>query len=152
MSLGGFMRQINFKQLKLNYMKNLNRIFSVTVIFSVIITLSAISVDSYAQTQKKTQQETLSVFPDTVSGIFKTSCVGCHSDLSNSKAKIFMNLSEWERLSLKKQAKTGKSISKIVNKGAMPPERFLKRKPEAALSDDQKKAIGSWAHSIRKNK
>jgi mono/diheme cytochrome c family protein len=130
-------------------MKNVNRIFFVAVIFSAITVFSLIPVDAYSQ--KKTQQETLSAFSDPVSGIFKNSCVGCHSDQSNSKAKTFLNLSEWDKLSLKKQVKTGKSIYKIVNKGAMPPQSFLKRKPDAALTAEQVESIGSWVHSIRKN-
>lgn len=130
-------------------MKNLNRIFFVAVIFSTLTAFSLIPVHAYSQ--KKTQQETLSAFSDPVSGIFRSSCVGCHSDQSNSKAKTFLNLSEWDKLSSKKQVKTAKSISKIINKGAMPPEGFLKRKPEAALTAEQVKSVGSWAHSIRKN-
>jgi cytochrome c5 len=104
-----------------------------------------------AYSQKKTQQETLAAFPESVFGIFKNSCVACHSDQSNSKAKMFMNLSDWDKLKTKKQVKTGKRINKEVAKGAMPPEGFLKRHPEAALTQSQVESISVWSKSIISN-
>lgn len=84
------------------------------------------SVNGFAQ--KKTEQQTLASFPDSISGILKNSCTKCHSDQSNSKGKIFMNLSRGDNLKPKKQAKEAKSIAKKVSKGSMPPEEF-KEKP-----------------------
>ncbi len=127
-------------------MKNLNRVFFGAVMAFAVFTLSPADVFS----QKKTQQQTLSAFPDNVSGVFKNSCVGCHSDLSKSKGKIFMNLSEWDKLKPRKQFKTGKAISKKVEKGAMPPESFLKKRPEAALTAEQKNTISTWSKSLKK--
>ncbi|MFY9153122.1 MAG: heme-binding domain-containing protein [Prolixibacteraceae bacterium] len=131
-------------------MKNLNRVSFLVVIASAFLVFTLIPTDGFSQ--KKTQQETLAVFPDQVSGIFKNSCVGCHSDESRGKGKIFMNFSEWDKLNLKKQVKTGKRIAKWVNKGAMPPAGFLEKRPEAALTPEQIKSINIWAHSVMKNK
>lgn len=128
-------------------MKDVTRIFTFTVIAPVFLAFVLLPVEAYSQ--KKTQQETLASFPESVSGIFKNSCIGCHSDQSNSKAKIFMNLSEWDKQKTKKQVKTGKRIVKMVGKGAMPPDGFLKRRPEAALTPAQVESISAWSKSIR---
>lgn len=130
-------------------MKNFSRILSLTVV-AIFMVFILIPVNAFSQ--KKTEQQTLAAFPDNVSGIFKNSCVGCHSDQSNGKAKIFMNLSNWDKLSAKKQAKEGKQINKQVAKGSMPPEGFLKRKPEAAVTPEQKNSILAWSKSIKKSK
>jgi len=128
-------------------MKNVTRISALTVLSFVFLLLLLLPADAFSQ--KKTQQETLAAFPESVSGIFKNSCVGCHSDQSNSKAKIFMNLSDWDKLKTKKQVKTGKRINKEVAKGAMPPEGFLKKHPEAALTPSQVESVSAWSQSIR---
>ena len=62
-----------------------------------------------------------------------------------------MNLSDWDKLKRKKQFKTGKRINKMVAKGAMPSEGFLKKRPEAALSQSQVESISAWSKSIRGN-
>jgi cytochrome c5 len=135
----------------INYikMKNRSSFFSVTVL--VFGFLAFVLCPDSAYSQKKTQQETLAAFPNSVSGIFKNSCVGCHSDQSNSKAKMFLNLSEWDKLKMKKQVKIGKKMNKEVANGTMPPEGFLKKRPEAALTPDQIKSISVWSKSIRSN-
>ena len=130
-------------------MKNVARISALTVLSFFFLLLLLLPVEAFSQ--KKTQQETLAAFPETVSSIFKNSCVACHSDQSNSKAKIFMNLSDWDKLKTKKQFKTGKRINKMVAKGAMPSEGFLKKRPEAALSQSQVESISAWSKSIRSN-
>lgn len=130
-------------------MKNFVRVFSVAVVVSVFMAFILLPASAYSQ--KKTQQETLASFPESVSGIFKNSCVGCHSDQSNGKSKIFMNLSNWDKLNAKKQAKTGKKINKQITKGNMPPAGFLEKRPEAALTSAQKNSIAEWSKSIKKN-
>lgn len=80
-----------------------------------------------------------------VKEVLKNSCFDCHSDgASNKKGKNALNFDAWD------EYKTGKKISKlsaicdIVSEGKMPPEKYLKSKPEAALTDQQKKLICEW--------
>ena len=131
-------------------MKNLNRILFVPIAFFAMMAFFLAPTNAYSQ--KKTKEETVAAFPQPVSGIFNKSCVGCHSDMSRSKGKEFLNLSEWDKLTSKKQAKTGKSIDKMVKKGKMPPEDVVKRFPQAALTADEVKDINEWAHSVKKHK
>jgi cytochrome c5 len=130
-------------------MKNVARISALKILYFFFLLLLLLPAEAFSQ--KITQQETLAAFPESVSGIFKNSCVACHSDQSNSKSKIFMNLSDWDKLKTKKQVKTGKRINKEVAKGAMPPEGFLKKHPEAVLSQSQVESISAWSKSIRSN-
>lgn len=128
-------------------MKNFNRVFSFVVVVFVFIAFVILPESAYSQ--KKTEQQTLSAFPDSISSIIKNSCVACHSDQSNSKAKIFMNLSDWDQLKPAKQAKIAMSISKMVSKGAMPPSGFLKKMPETTLNQEQVKTLVLWANSLK---
>ncbi|HLN75250.1 MAG: heme-binding domain-containing protein [Methylococcaceae bacterium] len=130
-------------------MRNIIRIPGVLVIFSLVVFNF---IPNNANCQSKTKEQTLEAFPDSMATIFKQSCVGCHHDQSKGKAKEFMNLSEWDRLSGKKQAKTARQINKQVVKGHMPPPDALKKFPQAALSAEQKQTIMAWSKAVRKNK
>ena len=131
-------------------MKSFTRTFSIAVVALIFMAFNLWPQNAYSQ--KKTRQETLALFPDNIAEIFKQSCVDCHSDPSDSKAKLFMNLSNWDKFKPKKQFKTARSINKQVAKGAMPPESFLKKKPQAAITPAEKITILAWSQAIKKNK
>ena len=131
-------------------MKNVSRSFA-AVIFGSAFLAFVLSPDN-AFCQKKTQQETLAAFPESVSGIFKTSCVGCHSDQSNGKSKTMLNFSDWDKLKKKEKVKTGKEIMKVIENKTMPPEGMVKRRPELALTSEHVASVAAWSKSIRKNK
>jgi cytochrome c5 len=131
-------------------MKNMIRFFTVSTLASILFYF--VIVPNKAFGQKKTQEETLAIFPSNISDIFSNSCVHCHSDQGTSKAKIMMNLSHWDNYSLKKQAKKGKQIEKKVSTGAMPPSGYLKKYPDAALTPKQIESISSWSNSLKRSK
>jgi cytochrome c5 len=130
-------------------MKNQNRYLSLLLAVTALLAFLAVPVSSYSQ--KKTRQETLALFPDNVSPVFNSSCIGCHSDQSNGKAKTFLNFSEWDKLNAKDRAKTAKQIRKVVTKGTMPPAGFLEKKPDAALSAVQVACISAWSKTVKKS-
>ena len=131
-------------------MKNVSRLFAVAIFGSAFLAF-VLSPDN-AYCQKKTQQETLAAFPESVSGIFKTSCVGCHSDQSNGKSKTLLNFSDWDKLKKKERVKTGKEIMKVIENKTMPPEGMVKRRPELALTPEHVASVAAWAKTVRKNK
>lgn len=131
-------------------MKNVSRLFALAILSSAFLAFVLFPDNAYCQ--KKTQQETLAVFPESVSGIFKTSCVGCHSDQSNGKSKTMLNLSDWDKLKKKERVKTGKEIVKQVVNKTMPPEGMIKRRPELALTPENIGSVTAWAKTIKKNK
>jgi cytochrome c5 len=130
-------------------MKNVFRFPAGTILSLVFLSFLLIPTNVYSQ--KKSQEQTLAAFPENISAIFSESCVHCHSDQSSSTAKMFMNLSDWEKMKAKKQVKKGKKINKMVSKGAMPPKGFLEKHPDAILTPEQKKTISDWAKSLSKN-
>jgi cytochrome c5 len=130
-------------------MKNAVR-FPVNTVLAIVFIIFLL-IPSNAYSQKKTQEQTLAAFPEKISAIFSTSCVYCHSDQSSSSAKMFMNLSDWDKMKAKKQAKKGKQINKKVSKGAMPPKGFQEKHPDAVLTTEQKKTISAWVRAMPKN-
>lgn len=85
-------------------------------------------------------------FPAEVKEILKTSCYDCHSDAStNKKAIEAVNFDKWSDLKATKQISKLDAVCETISKDQMPPEKYLKNKPEHALSDEQKVIICSWA-------
>jgi cytochrome c5 len=129
-------------------MKNAARFLTTTVLSFVFLSFLLIPTNAYSQ--KKTKEQTLAAFPKNISDIFTNSCVYCHSDQSSTGTKMFINLSSWDKMKDKKQAKKGKKINKMVSKGVMPPKGFLEKHPDAVITPEQKKSISDWAKSLSK--
>ena len=131
-------------------MKNLKRVYLMSAAVAAFMFVALNPADVFAQ--KKNHEQTAALFPASVSGVLKNSCIGCHSDMSRGKAKEAMNLSEWDKFTHKEQVKTGKAMGRKVRKGTMPPPMFLEKHPEAALTAEQKVEIANWAKSLKKKK
>jgi mono/diheme cytochrome c family protein len=131
-------------------MKNLKQVYFVVFVASVLGLIMLMPTESYSQ--GKTKEETLALFPQPVSGVFASSCVGCHNDQSQGKAKEFMNFSSWDKLTAKDQKKTSKEISKVVRKGIMPPPESVMKYPEEALTPEHKQTIQDWALGVKNGK
>ena len=64
-------------------------------------------------------------------------------------ALMHLNLSNWDKFSLEKQADKAKDMCKMVSKGKMPPKDFREKNPGAAPNKDEGKIICDWATSIQ---
>ncbi|MEN8156360.1 MAG: heme-binding domain-containing protein [Bacteroidota bacterium] len=86
------------------------------------------------------------VIPEDVEDVLKSACFDCHSnDASSKKGKIALNFDKWESFKdSKKISKMGK-ICKVVEEGKMPPEKYLKSKPDRAMTEAQKAMVCEWA-------
>ena len=84
--------------------------------------------------------------PDDINAIFEQSCIGCHNVKSeNKKAKDKLEIDKLAHLSKSKiVAKLGK-ISEKVGKKEMPPEKFLAKFPNKALTQEQATRLVEWA-------
>jgi len=131
-------------------MKNGNRLLTFSIMAFVLMAFSVIPTNGFGQ--GKSKEETLALFPQPVSGVFGSSCVGCHNDQSKGKAKEFMNFSSWDKLTAKDQKKTSKEIAKVVRKGIMPPADMVEKYPQAALKPEQVQTIKEWASAVKKGK
>ena len=87
--------------------------------------------------------------PDDVQVIIDNSCYGCHNlESSSTKAKTKLNFDKLPNMKTGKLVgKLGK-ISKALKKGNMPPEKFLAKYPDKALSKEETEKLISWADEL----
>ena len=89
--------------------------------------------------------ELISQMPEEVSTVLESRCYGCHTTGAKSEDALkAVNFTEWENYKASKQVAVLGDISNVVEKGKMPPEKYLKNNPEKELTDVQKKLIVDW--------
>lgn len=83
--------------------------------------------------------------PADVKEILKATCYDCHSqESSNKKAKDALIFDKWDSYKDSKKISKLDAICEVISKDKMPPEKYLEKNPEKALSDDQKVVVCSW--------
>jgi hypothetical protein len=128
-------------------MRNIKAIISVSaVLLSVCIANPMNAQDARKEVEKPKP------IPSAVTAILEKSCIGCHSDDGSSLAKMHVNFTKWNEYSADEQASTGQDICKILNKGKMPPKKFLKNNPEGKLSEEGKLIVCNWTTSLNAGK
>jgi mono/diheme cytochrome c family protein len=86
-------------------------------------------------------------WPEEVVSLLKQSCFDCHSsDASNIKAKGALNFSKWADYKITKQINKLNGISEEVKGKNMPPNKYLDKNPDAALTDVEIGVITNWAN------
>lgn len=89
--------------------------------------------------------ELIPQIPEEVSTILESSCYNCHTTGSKSEDALkAVNFSDWEAYRVSKKVAVLGDIGKVIEKGKMPPEKFLDNNPDKKLSDAQKKSIIDW--------
>ncbi len=98
-----------------------------------------------------TEQYSNIVVPDNIRKIIDKSCISCHSTNGNM-AKMHVNFDYIYsgKYKTEKLIKKLNSSAKTVEKGSMPTKRFIKKHPEKAMSDNEKKAFIEWAKAEAK--
>jgi mono/diheme cytochrome c family protein len=86
--------------------------------------------------------------PDSVYAVFEKSCIGCHSSSGNKMAASHVNFDNWDTYSKDKQADKVADISKVMNKGAMPPAGFRKNNPGKVPSPADVAKVTAWAKTF----
>ena len=93
--------------------------------------------------------ELISQMPGEVSTLLESRCYGCHTTGAKSEDALkAVNFTEWENYKASKQVAVLGDISNVVEKGKMPPEKYLKNNPEKELTDVQKKLILDWTKEV----
>jgi mono/diheme cytochrome c family protein len=91
------------------------------------------------------------VIPANVKAVIDQKCYGCHNANSkNDKAKAKL---DWDALSKMKKAKRMAAmdeIAEVLEKGEMPPKKFLDFKPEAKLSESDLTTLKEWSAGKKK--
>lgn len=84
--------------------------------------------------------------PDDVNQILETSCFGCHNVESTSdKAKKKLLIDQLSELSKAKLVGKLGDIGEVIEENEMPPEKFLAKYPDKALTSDEAKRLKDWA-------
>lgn len=123
-------------------------ILSVIVLFAAILAMMAFTFPTFRMAgdrENPPQEKVTPAFPDDVQKVLETSCSDCHGEATiNTKAKSKLNLSKWNDLSDVKKVAKMEAISEVVTKGEMPPEKYVTKYPEHALTQAQKDLINKW--------
>lgn len=131
--------------IKTKHMKKLNLILLLFLVASTSILFSF-------KNTEKTQSSPLIpgndiVIPENVQLIIDNSCFGCHNmDAKSDKAKDKLLFDKLNDLSKAKLVAKLDGIAVTVEEGEMPPEKFLAKNPEKALSKEEAAAIINWAN------
>lgn len=120
------------------------------MIFVKITIALLVSLGMYLDIQEDTasdpQTDNGLVIDAKVKPIIDAKCIGCHSaDSKNEKAKekfIWANLSTLEK---KAAASLLDEMVEVLEKGEMPPKKFLERYPDKKLTDKETKSLRKWA-------
>lgn len=116
-----------------------------TVVF--FISTAFISIQS-STIQNPGPEEGL-VIPDDVNQILEKSCFGCHNmESSNEKGKKKLIIDELANLSKTKLIGALGDIGEVVEKNEMPPEKFLAKYPDKALTDAEAQRLKKWAEDV----
>lgn len=84
--------------------------------------------------------------PEQVKSIIDQSCFQCHNaDSQNEKAREALDFKSLDGLSKVKKITALKEIAEVVEKGEMPPKKFLERYPDKNLTEEQTKILSDWS-------
>lgn len=91
------------------------------------------------------------VIPANVKAVIDQKCYGCHN--ANSKNEKGKAKLDWDALAKMKKSKRMAAmdeIAEVLDKGEMPPKKFLDFKPEAKLSESDLATLKEWSAGKKK--
>jgi hypothetical protein len=114
-----------------------------TLLPVIIIVATSLAVMAFTYSSNPSssapQLKVIPAFPEGVQKILDVSCTDCHSDASsNDKSKAKLNLTDWSSLSDSKKVGKMQDMLDVINKGEMPPEKYIAKYPEHALTKENK--------------
>lgn len=84
--------------------------------------------------------------PENVKAIIDQSCFQCHNiDSENDKAKEALDFKSFDELRKVRKITKLRDIAETVEKGEMPPKKFLENNPDKKLTEEQVKVLADWA-------
>lgn len=93
------------------------------------------------------------LIPENVKAVIDHSCYMCHNtDAKNEDSKKAVNFDKLG--SLKTFALIGvlENMEEVIDEGKMPPEKFLERYPDHALTKENKEILLAWVRETKKEK
>lgn len=127
-------------------MKNLILIFAISAFSLSILSFTVNENKPIIHTQGEVP--TFSI-PTDVQDIIDNSCYGCHnSESSSTKGKMKLSFDKLTDAKISKQVGKLMKISKVVKKGNMPPEKFITKYPDKALTKEDSDKLIDWADDL----
>jgi len=124
-------------------MKNVIIVLAISAISLTV--LSFTDIKPTTNIQSGNSEVTFNI-PADVQSIIDKSCYGCHNSESSSiKGKMKLNFDKMPDMKTGKLVGKLSKISKSVKKGKMPPEKFLNKYPDKALTQEESNILTSWA-------
>jgi mono/diheme cytochrome c family protein len=124
-------------------MKVLLPVFLIATVFSGILILNT----SFRTVFDKSK----TTMPKEVNAIIDQSCFGCHNtDSQNEDAREELDFKTLDDLQKVRKITKLKDIAKVVEEGDMPPKKFLEKRPEKKLTEEQIKILTEWAEKEAK--
>lgn len=120
----------------------------VSVIAGVLFMASLILYTSPVKSSPKSSTEGKPI-PENIMKIAEKSCVKCHTEPGNPMAISHINLSNWNKYSLEKQAEKASKMCTMVTKEKMPPKKFREENPKDVPTAEELKALCDWAASLQ---
>ena len=118
--------------------------FLIAMVFAGFLFFSFI-LKPVENAQTAAQGETFTI-PSDVQKVLDNSCTGCHSDeSSNFKAKMKWKVEDLSTMKSYKLAGKLNDMVKEIDKGKMPPDKFVEKNPEHKLTDENKNLLVNWA-------
>ncbi len=90
-------------------------------------------------------EQTPKPIPEDVLVVLNNSCGKCHNQGGSGAALANLNLTKWDNYDAVKQAKKAEAICRTITTGKMPPKSFLRKNPQAVLTDQQKTLVCNWS-------
>jgi mono/diheme cytochrome c family protein len=89
--------------------------------------------------------------PADVKAVVDKKCYGCHNvNSKNEKAKTKLDWDAVGKMKKSKRMAAMDEIAEVLEKGEMPPKKFLENKPEAALSESELATLVAWSAGKKK--
>jgi len=89
--------------------------------------------------------------PANVKAVVDQKCYGCHNANSkNEKGKAKLDWDAVDKMKKSKRMAAMGKIAEVLEKGEMPPKKFLENKPEAALSEAELATLVEWSAGKKK--
>ena len=84
--------------------------------------------------------------PENIKAIIDQSCFQCHNiDSQNDKAKKALDFKSFDDLGKVRKITKLREMAETVEKGEMPPKKFLENNPDKKLTEEQVKILAEWA-------
>lgn len=89
--------------------------------------------------------------PANVKAVVDQKCYGCHNANSkNEKGKAKLDWDAVGKMKKSKRMAAMDEITEVLEKGEMPPKKFLENKPEAKLSEAELATLLDWSTGKKK--